>query len=85
MKPYWIMDAGHGWLAVPLETVDGVEVSWYSYYKDDVAYLEEDCDAGEWISHHRIPEEEWKGYPTTFVDGDWEGRRYDTFLPLKRA
>ena len=41
-------DAGHGWLAVPVEEVkaSGIEVSGYSYRKGNMAYLEEDLDAG---------------------------------------
>jgi hypothetical protein len=43
------IDAGHGWLEVPiadLRTLGIAEkISTYSYQKNEVAYLEEDCDA----------------------------------------
>ncbi len=40
-------DAGHGWLAVPIEEVRelNVKISQYSYIKGETVYLEEDCDA----------------------------------------
>jgi len=41
-------DPGHGWLAVAMEELEllGIkdQVSNYSYRKDGIAYLEEDCD-----------------------------------------
>jgi hypothetical protein len=43
-------DAGHGWLEVPIQMLMkfGIadKVSSYSYMRGDLAYLEEDCDAG---------------------------------------
>ena len=42
-------DAGHGWVKVPvakLKEYDLIDkISYYSYMKNDHAYLEEDCDA----------------------------------------
>lgn len=42
-------DAGHAWLAVPLHHIEELEIvdkiSSFSYLKDGIAYLEEDCDA----------------------------------------
>ena len=41
-------DPGHGWLAVPLELLDRLQlldqVSRYSYMRGGLAHLEEDCD-----------------------------------------
>ena len=41
-------DPGHGWLAVPLELLDALDlvdkVSTYSYIRGAWAHLEEDCD-----------------------------------------
>lgn len=41
-------DPGHGWLAVAIEELDllGIrdQISNYSYRKDGIVYLEEDCD-----------------------------------------
>ncbi len=44
-------DPGHGWLEVPIADVraSGAEISSYSYYKNGVSYLEEDCDAPAFI------------------------------------
>lgn len=79
MKPTWIMDAGHGWLAVPLATCEGLDISPYSYVNGDFAYLEEDCDAGTWIKAKQIPDSEWTQYPTKWINGDWSGRNYKRF------
>lgn len=47
-------DPGHGWLKVPIRylSVLGIvdKVSKYSYCKGGYAYLEEDCDAGLFLS-----------------------------------
>lgn len=47
-------DAGHGWLEVPMEIIKHLnlskKISSYSYKKKDMAYLEEDSDAGICIS-----------------------------------
>ena len=44
-------DPGHGRLAVPIELVrphlDRISV--YSYARDGIAYLEEDCDITRWL------------------------------------
>ena len=41
-------DPGHGWLEVPVSMLDlmGIrpKISNFSYRKNDMAYLEEDCD-----------------------------------------
>ena len=46
-------DPGHGWLQVPLRTIDSLgiadDISNYSYRDRTNAYLEEDCDAGVFI------------------------------------
>jgi len=43
-------DAGHSWYAAQRSTIVSLglldKISRYSYQKDDVVYLEEDCDAG---------------------------------------
>jgi len=48
MKTYTFHhNPGHGWLELPLQDLRDldIKVSKYSYYDDDNAYLEEDCDA----------------------------------------
>lgn len=53
MKFTYLQDPGHGWLIVPGSLVRrlGVRPSEYSYHNraGDMAYLEEDCDAGEFM------------------------------------
>jgi hypothetical protein len=48
MKLDFYSDPGHGWLAVPLELLDSLQlldkVSSYSYMRGTLAHLEEDCD-----------------------------------------
>ena len=48
MKIAYFQDPGHGWLAVPLETLSdwGIKPSSYSFRDAENGYLEEDCDAG---------------------------------------
>lgn len=49
----FFMDPGHGWVKVPKTLLKqlGIEskISSYSYQQGEYAYLEEDCDAGEFI------------------------------------
>lgn len=44
-------DGGHGWLQVPREDIDymNLKVSRYSYMDDKYFYLEEDCDMADFI------------------------------------
>jgi len=43
-------DPGHGWLEVPMAVLKELEIydmiTYFSYKKDGMAYLEEDCDMG---------------------------------------
>lgn len=53
MKFRFISDPGHGWLEVPMQLIDllGIkdQISRYSYRQGNMAYLEEDCDAAEFM------------------------------------
>lgn len=53
MNLTYLQDPGHGWLIVPAALVRslGVRPSPYSYHDraSDMAYLEEDCDAGAFM------------------------------------
>lgn len=53
MKFRFISDPGHGWLEVPIQLIDvlGIrnKISAYSYRRGLQAYLEEDCDAPEFL------------------------------------
>jgi len=66
-------DAGHGWLAVKIKTVEELElldsVSGYSYVRGKTIYLEEDRDAGLFIMKckelgitYKIKEGKWVNY-----------------------
>jgi hypothetical protein len=58
LKMTWLSDPGHAWLKVPLIEVFRAEVdhliSEYSYYDNNFAYLEEDCDAFIFLDRVRI-------------------------------
>lgn len=78
MKLRFFEDAGHGWLEVPLSLIRSLgiadKISHYSYLKGEMAYLEEDCDAGlfiralgsepaiERIYHHDSPVRNYRSY-----------------------
>lgn len=44
---FWHFDAGHGWLEIPLNIIDGlkIKISGYSHQQGNRAFFEEDCDA----------------------------------------
>ena len=50
----FIHDPGHGWLEVPMADIKALgirgEISSCSFISGDNAYLEEDCDAGVYLS-----------------------------------
>jgi hypothetical protein len=54
MNIRFISDPGHGWIEVPMNMIDQLgirhKISPYSYRKGEFAYLEEDCDAGEFVN-----------------------------------
>ena len=57
----WICDPGHSWLAVSIDKNYGLPeavefASIYSYYDkgSSTVFLEEDCDAREFINKHGI-------------------------------
>ena len=61
----YLQDAGHGWFSVPIKYLQAVmsdaeirNISPFSYTKGKSVYLEEDCDAGLFISAWKalIPE-----------------------------
>jgi len=49
----FISDPGHGWLEVPMSELDRLgikgKISSFSYRNGDMAYLEEDDDAGTYL------------------------------------
>jgi hypothetical protein len=50
----FLADPGHGWLRVPLGEIAALgieaEISPYSFIDGRFAYLEEDCDAGRYLT-----------------------------------
>lgn len=52
MALIFLSDPGHGWLVVPLADLkaSGFQPSRYSFRKDGLAYLEEDCDATGYLA-----------------------------------
>lgn len=57
MKIYNLhVDPSHAWLQVPLSELDGFrdQISKYSYFDSNYAYLEEDCDLGTFLQHKNI-------------------------------
>ena len=52
---HYHMDPGHGWIQVPLAELArlGLKPSRYSYKDERFAYLEEDCDASQWMAAKR--------------------------------
>lgn len=71
---YWIIDPGHGWLAVPLDKYpDALDHgTGFGYVSPDYAYLEEDCEAGSFLRAH--PEIDPRSLPVDNLPGDWAGR-----------
>lgn len=74
-QPHWHLDAGHGWLQVPLATCEGLDISTYSYQDEKWAYLEEDCDAPLWAKAHGFPPGQGRVWAVTMHNGDCHIRR----------
>lgn len=77
MKFRFISDPGHGWLEVPISMIEmlGIQdrISHYSYQNGVMAYLEEDCDATEFIRACRR-----EGIPVDYQDV------YEERTPIRR-
>jgi hypothetical protein len=62
-KYRFIEDPGHGWLEVPIEQINALgiaeKISGYSYKRNGMAYLEEDCDAGTFIDAYKAKIGPW--------------------------
>lgn len=81
-------DPGHGWLAVPLSELMELGIaknmSTYSYFKEGIVYLEEDCDAGIYLNAVKEA-----GYEVTLmernVNRSSQIRNYGRFHPEVHA
>lgn len=80
MKLTWICDPGHGWLVVPLEELRALNIvdriSRYSYLKDGLAYLEEDCDASVYL---KAINHNWLESNITHLNNDAPCRNFPSF------
>jgi hypothetical protein len=84
MKLNFYTDSGHGWLAVKRDLLVKLgiadKISTYSYQRGETAYLEEDCDASEFLSAARQA-----GLDMQFTDRHTNGRHpirsYATYHP----
>ena len=74
--PRWIIDDGHGWLAVSLaDYPEAVRCgTGFGYQHAGVIYPEEDCEADAFLTLH--PEIEGHALPVERVNGSWKGRGY---------
>ena len=78
-------DPGHGWLAVPLELLDRLQlldrVSHYSYLRGRLAHLEEDCDASLFLATARQAGLAITFRDVTCADRHSRIRNYDPYSP----
>lgn len=74
-------DVGHGWLEVAMRIVYelGIEVSQYSYMRDNKYFLEEDCDAPRLLKALKAKDIRFK-IVTKNVDYESPIRGYDRVL-----
>ena len=79
----WVVDSGHGWLRVPMESAAGLEFSEFSYVDPAgrLLYLEEDCDAGVWLKHHGVS---GRDFPADVVNGSSAIRNLPRVVPAVR-
>ena len=67
-----IEDGGHAWAIVPMSELRELnihhEISRYSYKKDDLAYLEEDCDLGTYCKALKEKGIDYK-FDIQYIDG----------------
>lgn len=82
----FFIDAGHGWLEVPLRLILLLnlrdKVSDFSYVKGDMVYLEEDCDA-QLILGYLTPDEYTLEYIR--IEGLAPMRTYQRYNIIKSA
>ena len=85
MRLSFYSDPGHGWLAVPLELLDRLQlldrVSHYSYLRGRLAHLEEDCDASLFLATARQAGLAITFRDVTCADRHSRIRNYDPYSP----
>lgn len=82
-NPYGLLkvcDPGHGWLRVPLQLCEGLDISGYSYVDTakGVAWLEEDCDAPLFLRAYGVADA--SAIPVRVLNSSWKGHKvYDRY------
>lgn len=83
------VDPGHGWLAVPATLLSSLgiadKVSGFSYLRDGIAYLEEDCDASMFLDAYTAREGSAPTVREAHTHGDSPIRRYPRYTVTGRA
>lgn len=87
MKTYtFFSDSGHAWMAVPLEELEELDITdkitTCSYMLNDMAYLEEDLDAGTFINalkEQKGRELTNENFKESYQDGDSRIRNYNRY------
>jgi hypothetical protein len=80
----WIQDPGHAWLSVPIEAVEGMTFTAYSFYDRNYAYLEEDCDAMAFVKQGGCSVEDLMNARGDYVNEfDRDRRRFESNTPFK--
>ena len=85
MKFKFYSDPGHGWLAVKRKLVFDLNlqntITAYSYQNGGTVYLEEDCDAAEFIQALKSTGQK---YEIEYHDTNWKSpiRSYQRFSPV---
>jgi len=79
----FISDSGHGWLAVKKSHITELNlqdsISRFSYVKNNIIYLEEDCDANKFIQAYKNRFGYNPDYCESVVDGQSKIRRYEAY------
>ena len=77
-------DSGHGYLEVTLEELKSLgidkDISPYSFTRNGLVYLEEDCDYSLFIDAKAKANESFD-YTTISIDGDAPCRGYSRYQP----
>ena len=80
-------DPGHGWLAVPLELLERLElldkITGYSYIRGKWAHLEEDCDCSTFFAAARAAGLTITTRGSTCADRLSRIRNYDPYSPAR--
>jgi len=75
----WITTPAHGYLIVKRSDMQGFKPSTFSRSNNHSYYLEEDCDAPEYLEH--IWGNDWKtNYVETTIPETWTDNHIDVFV-----